>query len=1056
MSLRTCIHLAGSLLALSACTPKHADPDEQQPAPAPAPAGPAVDYGPAPPPSYLPRQTLRPGDRDLGRAPVSLTASDGTGLRLVSLTARAVVQEPLAFTELRLVFANPTDRTIEGRFEIDMPQHAAISRFSMKVHGAWQEGEVVERQAAQQAYEDFLHRKQDPALLENKAGNAFSARVFPILPRERKELIVAYSQELPSSAEPYRLPLRGLPKLDELDVSVTLNEPAAAPAGLTTSIATTTGSRRVIELKKQNWTPDQDLEVLDERGFSMMGLRHDNLAVARVAAVGDTRPAPISRLTVLFDTSASRALGFERQVERLGETIAALRRAGEDFDLRLLAFDQDTHEVYDGKASGFGGPHLAAVIKRGAFGASDLERALVAVGSDHPDIGRVLVFSDGISTAGGAEIGALAAAARNLSQRGARRIDAIVDGGIQDAEVLRQIATTELLTHGVVLDARIPQADIVRKLTTTTLTDMKVVVPGAGWIWPDTLRGLQPGDEALVYADLPVDVAMRVILTGEDRIDVSVPTSTVERPLLERAWVGARIERLTSLRSALPDSDTDVRSAFRSQIIDLSTRFRVLSDFTALLVLETDHDYQRFGIDRDALTDILSVDAGGLSLINRRSANPDRPAANPQNNAIPRMARNFDPEMAGRQAGILGVMQQESGDFLGSPYGGAFAVGNEDADVWGGLTGTEVGEAHGVGGLGLVGTGRGGGGTGEGTIGLGNTALIGRGTGSGYGRGAAVGFNGATLRRTKQDPITGEMFEVLTQIKAGRHAEALARALAWHDRDRGDVLALLALGEVHEAAGRPADAARAYGSIIDLFPNRADLRRYAGARLERLAAGGLDLAIDTFKTAVQQRPDHPASHRLLAYALARAGRHAEAFAAILAGASRNYPSGRFRGVDRILRDDVAILAAVRIAHDPASEKAVRAELDRLHVVLASEPSLRFVLNWETDANDVDFHIIDGKGREAFYAARKLPSGGELFDDVTTGYGPECFAIPGTPTAFPYKLSAHYFSRGPMGYGMGKLEVLQHDGKGELKFDERPFVIMQDGAFVQLGSVAGPL
>ena len=140
MSLRTCIHLAGSLLALSACTPKHADPDEQQPAPAPAPAGPAVDYGPAPPPSYLPRQTLRPGDRDLGRAPVSLTASDGTGLRLVSLTARAVVQEPLAFTELRLVFANPTDRTIEGRFEIDMPQHAAISRFSMKVHGAWQEG----------------------------------------------------------------------------------------------------------------------------------------------------------------------------------------------------------------------------------------------------------------------------------------------------------------------------------------------------------------------------------------------------------------------------------------------------------------------------------------------------------------------------------------------------------------------------------------------------------------------------------------------------------------------------------------------------------------------------------------------------------------------------------------------------------------------------------------------------------------------------------------------------------------------------------------------------
>ena len=108
------------------------------------------------------------------------------------------------------------------------------------------------------------------------------------------------------------------------------------------------------------------------------------------------------------------------------------------------------------------------------------------------------------------------------------------------------------------------------------------------------------------------------------------------------------------------------------------------------------------------------------------------------NNAVPQMAQNFDPNMAAQNAGILGVMQQNSGQFLASPYGGAYSVGNDDEDVWGGLTGSEVGEAYGVGGLGLVGTGRGGGGTGEGTIGLGNTALIGHGgmgdRGRGYGR----------------------------------------------------------------------------------------------------------------------------------------------------------------------------------------------------------------------------------------------------------------------------------------------------------------------------------
>jgi uncharacterized protein YfaP (DUF2135 family) len=115
-----------------------------------------------------------------------------------------------------------------------------------------------------------------------------------------------------------------------------------------------------------------------------------------------------------------------------------------------------------------------------------------------------------------------------------------------------------------------------------------------------------------------------------------------------------------------------------------------------------------------------------------------------------------------------------------------------------------------------------------------------------------------------------------------------------------------------------------------------------------------------------------------------------------------------------------------------------------------------VINWETDANDVDFHIMDGKKDRAWYGNKHLPSGGELFADVTTGYGPECFAIPGKASAFPYVFKAHYFSRGPMGYGMGKLQIVQHDGSGHLKFDDRPFIIMKDGADATLGELQNPL
>ena len=44
----------------------------------------------------------------------------------------------------------------------------------------------------------------------------------------------------------------------------------------------------------------------------------------------------------------------------------------------------------------------------------------------------------------------------------------------------------------------------------------------------------------------------------------------------------------------------------------------------------------------------------------------------------------------------------------------------------------------------------------------------------------------------------------------------------------------------------------------------------------------------------------------------------------------------------------------------------------------------------------------------------------------------------------------------MGYGMGKLEIVQHDGAGGLKFVERPFIVMNDHAYVDLGVIKEPL
>ena len=49
----------------------------------------------------------------------------------------------------------------------------------------------------------------------------------------------------------------------------------------------------------------------------------------------------------------------------------------------------------------------------------------------------------------------------------------------------------------------------------------------------------------------------------------------------------------------------------------LSTKHRVLSPYTSMLVLKTDRDYERFGIGREALADIFTIEDGRIALLHR-------------------------------------------------------------------------------------------------------------------------------------------------------------------------------------------------------------------------------------------------------------------------------------------------------------------------------------------------------------------------------------------------------------------------------------------------------
>ncbi|HEU0036098.1 MAG TPA: VIT domain-containing protein [Kofleriaceae bacterium] len=949
--------------------------------------------------------------------PWSLTASDGSGLVLTRVDARAVFEGPLAFTELHLYFHNPEDRVREGTFAITLPAHAAVSRFAMENNGQWMEAEVVEKQLARRAYEDFLHRKQDPALLEKADGNQFTARVFPIPAKGDKHLVLSFSQELPG--ERYVLPLRGLPKVDRVDVRL-------ATLGAD-------GHKTEQVLAQKQWLPDRDFVSSAPGAAAAIGagsLVAVQVPVSAAGAVATTLDVPAT-VTILVDTSASRTLGFAKSIDKLDQLIRALaKRHGGELALQVIAYDQETRPIFAGRAADWSQSHKAALLERGPAGASDLGQALAYLQSHAPHA-RLVVLGDAVITAG-AKPEALAASVKQLA--GVERVDVVLAGGIRDSALASQLVRAGKRA-GAVLDLDAGVDDVAAGLGERVLTNVAIAVKGASWVYPRTIASARPSDRVMVYARMTA--AKPKLELAVDRHWQSFGIVPAAPALVQRAMAAAEIEEL---EGKLVTASPQAAPGLRADIAKRSVAARVISSQTSMLVLESDADYARYGIDRTSLADILEVGPDGAIVQRHRTQTAviatSPPVTKPKADQKPRNApaKTADKDVDGR-ADFDGADDEEADD--DGKERKKLAVDRappEPEPIEAPKTEPPpppppppsrseslrvAGDVH----MRPPVT--------ESTM-------------------AVSDSREAWPPKDAPAALTGELAAIDRAIRKHDTNAALRTAQQWHEREPGNVLAWIGLGEALEARQDYAAAARAYGSIIDLFPGRADLRRFAGERLERLEASR-SLAIDTYQRAVADRPDHMTGHRLLAYALLRAGKHAEAFAAIVAGLEQRYPDGRFRGGERVLREDAGLIGAAYAAVAPNKRAEIEARLAKLDAKLATSPSTRFVLYWETDANDVDFHIQDARGGHAFYGAKQLRSGGELFDDVTTGYGPECFAIKGTPKAGPYKLSISYYAQGPMGYGMGLLQIVKHDGKGKLAFEDRPYIIMNDHAYVDLGT-----
>lgn len=1031
-------------------------------------------------------------------SPLSLTASDGAGLVIKSYESNTVLDGFIAFTEIKLSFYNPENRQREGRFRITLPENAHLARFAMQINEKWQEGEVVEKEKAVRVYEDFLHRKQDPALLESDAGNEFSARIFPIPPKADKNIIISYSVSLSDSPPNYTIPLHGLPEIENFKLTVIYDEKEFQTPGSKTISSdnkeSSTINRKVFSLKKINYKPDKNISFEHPKKENLY-LKNDKFfAFHFIPFKNNKEKFKSDKYVFLVDTSASASPNYDFHIEKIEDLIRQLSIE----DAQIFGYDNEL--TYYGKPS----EAISKLKKRLPLGASDLHKALKGISSKlEYSEARLIISSDLVATSGILEKSKIAELLK--SQKWITRIDVLIPTAYKDISMIKSVILAGK-NPGTYAQLGIDTEEIMEKLRAKVFTNNKISIQNTSWFYPESIDSIQSGEPVIVYGELkdPKDDPSKLIKFNNSNIE-NFTFEQVDELLLEREAMAARINRLIYLSEN--EGNEDVQNGLTLQAKELSIKHRVQCAYTSFLVLETEADYARFQISRNSLTNILTIGPAGLEVINRRNSKyyefldenrrtetrKDEEQNNVSQKESPKRMENnkgkgnqtyikategasdddsslrdereedipqSEPKRIESPGTSTSALSKKSSESKTSKQTDEFI--SSDSKRSESKKDLEPSEKKPVP-----------------TRDKQDKKEISKEI-SGKSKSKVIDSDEPkkeeplpepehperTVRKlesirqnrppVRQDsdekheriePYTGNMKKFYAMLDGKNYKKAYEFALNWRTKNPEEALALIALGDAYDKLGDKTSAIRAYTSLIDYFPMRADIRRWVGEKL--MSINEYDDSIDTLKIALKQRPDHPSSYHLLAIAYIRNKEYTNAAKVALSGINYQF-DGRFGAVHDILYDDLDLAYSVTIktkSNDIEFFKKIKNEY-RLRE-LSNE--IRFVLVWETDANDVDFHIYDKYGNHAFFSAMQLASGGELYADLTGGYGPECFRII-HPEAYPYKLEAHYYSRGPMGYGMGALQIIYYNGDRVFSIETRSYLIMNDGAFLNLGGV----
>ena len=962
-----------------------------------------------------------------------------------------------------ITIRNPNARPISAPLAFPLPDGAAVCGYALEIDGAMVDGVVVPKEKARVAFETEQRRGVDPGLVEAVKGNVYRTRVYPVPANGTRRVRVDYVAPIGRIANDGAADL-ALPSLPAPLARRSVNLEVADWTTTSSPFVWRTGDGESapvhFEMSRRFWRSSFADTNVAAGAKLVVGFPYTSgsPAIERApdgtvwfcAAVGRAGGPPfrleepaaagggLSSFTVFWDASASRGGDHAADLKAL----LALAPDGAAGPFRLVVFRNapEPARTFDTVAA-----LVDAILCTPYDGGTDFAALAPALAATE---GPVLLFSDGLDTLSG----------KPIDFGGRKDVAAFVSGAERDVESLRQAC------GGLVFDTAEP--------ISLSLRDGALVAAGASYVagFEGTgvadVQGVGPfeKDRGVLIGRLVADeTELRIRVRDARGETLSAPVKlaknrAVTGSTLATAWAAMRVQQLA------PRADDNA-----DELLAIGRRFGVASPATSLLVLESLDQWLRHDIEPPATLPQMR-EQWLVAKKNRPGEDPEAKAARhlemlkglwkqrmewwatafskvkpePEDKAR-RTATGGDRRLAVADGMVapaaMAPEPEEAGeawesaedDSAGDAFNASVAV--ERSAAFGGIA---ANRAPGVRGRALAAAPAPAGAVRERhALAMSSSAPAARAAGGPKNKTPAPSAGSISVKAWSPDTPYLKALDAAGEGDAA-HSAYLAQRAEW----AASPAFFLDCAGWFFAKGDAAFAVRVLSNLAELRIEDPALLRVMAWRLKQAKAYAP--AIATLRRVCKLRPEDAQSWRDLALALDEAGRMALSHAENAETAES--PDGR--APSRPERGSGAAEAPARLAEaldlyrkvaltpwarhpesislfaieeynalyawctnsENSSPVTRRSSLEPLPEGLRGLPDcdLRVMLAWDADETDVDLHVTEPSGEEAYYGHRRTRAGGDVSQDITDGYGPEEYLLRKAP-AGGYKIRAHYFA-----------------------------------------------